>query len=390
MVALTIALASGCTNEIWLSESPDASIDPPADASHPQDAPAVDAPDGTADAGPPGARACEDAPVTIGLASPVATLEQPTLAIGGRLESLRYGLLLPPAASPTATEDTRLIVADRHGTVLHERAFDLDDASGATASSATIHSLPPGVSDEGFLLLAPREIRLLDADGEGASIALAVAPSPTWQRTAGWIDDDRFVFVSATPDLRLAIFDRTTREVRTTSISAADAACVHVDPGGVTISSVGPLSETVVYDPDLSGAETLRTSWDDGALLGARLIAVGGAGTERTWLVRDANEFRTAVTSYRISALDPPSARGSQMLVGPVSASREGARVVITSSDPALTIYSLETHTFAVGPPTEGDPSIAEDERDGSSLSILTLRPASDGRVSLDLTCGVE
>lgn len=390
LLAMTLALATACTNDIWLSDSFDAGLEPPIDASPGQDARVIDAPEIDVDAGEDGPRACEVAPVTIALASNAPPLERPTLAVSGQADTLRYGVLLPPAASPTATEETRLVITDRHGTVLHERAFDLDDASGAPTSSATIHSLPLGASEEGFLLLAPRQVWLLDGDGEGAPTALVAAPSPTWQRAAAWIDDERFVFVSDTPDLRLAVFDRSTREVRTTSISAADAACVHVDADGVTISSVGPLTETVVYDPDLSGAETLRTTWDDGGLLAERLIAVGATGAERTWLVRDSSEFRTAVTSYRISALDPPSARGSLVLVGPLAASREGARVVIASSDPALTIYSLETHTFAMGPPTAGDPIIVEAERDGSSISILALRPATDGRVSLELTCGVD
>ncbi|MDQ3031365.1 MAG: hypothetical protein M3Y87_03040 [Myxococcota bacterium] len=396
-LAITLSLGTGCTNEIWLSDALDASTaDASPDAPRELDGGQADASDAVVDSGhEPLPRACETGPVTILQTSVNPPLEQPTLAVSGRLESLRYGLLVPPSASTTATEETRLIVSDRGGTALHERAMRLGDAAGSPASTATLHSLSPEASEDGFLLLAPRGIWLLDADGAGEQTAAfpAAGPSPAWQRVAGWLDADRFAFVSETADLRLAVFDRRTGAVETTSISAADAASVHVEPGGITISSVGPLSETVVYDPDLSGAETLRTDWDDGALLAARLIGVGASGGERIWLVRDANEFRTFVTSYRVSPDGPPVAGAALMLVGPLTATREDGQIAIESSATpgrALTVYSLESDTFSTLSTVFGGSVVVEHEREGALLSFLSLEPAGKDRLSLELTCGVR
>ncbi len=194
--------------------------------------------------------------------------------------------------------------------------------------------------------------------------------------------------MSDTPDLRLAVFDRTTGDVTVTTISAAGAAVVHLESGGVTISSAGPASETVVYDRDLSGAEVLRTTWDDGTLLAARLLGVGFLAGERTWVVHDPSEFRTNVASYRISPIDPPVPGEGTALLGPLSATREGPFLAITSENPWVTLYAFETDGFrTVAMDFAGTP-IVEEERDGANVSILFLEPAEAGTETLELACG--
>lgn len=386
-------LLSGCQPEIWLSEG-DGRVDLDAgrDAAIvvPRDANDVDAADAEMDAAPPIGRDCELGRVTVARVSTTSPLEAPTFAASGRLGTLRYGVLVPPAASLTTTDATTLLVLDDEGASLNERTFRLDDALGAPTSTATLHSLSSLTSDEGFLLLTPREIRMLDASGMGDSAAatLATPPSSLWQRAAAWIDADRFVFVEDTPDLFLAVLDRTTGEVTTTSVSAANAAGIHIDAGGVTITSAGPSSDIVVYDPDLSGTETLRTTWTDGTLLGARFLGAGLVGGERTWLVRDASEFRTNVTSYRISPPDEPVAGASTALLGPLVGSREGAFIALTSANPTLAIYGLETHSFSMLATGFAAPPLVEEERDATNVSLLFFEPAETGTASIELACG--
>jgi hypothetical protein len=394
LAPLVIALSLACQPEIWLSEG-DGRID--LDAGH--DAHVVVPPDANdasevdariePDAAPP-RRDCELASVMVAPVSDTVSLEAPTLATSGRTTTLRYGVLLPPSSSLTATDETRLVVLDDEGTLLHERTLRLDDASGAVTSTATVHSLSSLADDEGFLLLTAREVRVLDSSGEDASpaVALATAPSAAWQRAAGWIDADRFVFVSDTPDLLLAVFDRTTGEVASTPISALNAAGVHLDGGGVTITSAGPSSDIVVYDPDLSGTETFRTAWDDGTLLGSRFLGAGFVGGERTWVVRDASEFRTNITSYRISPPDAPVAGASTTLLGPLVATREGPFLAIRSANPTLALYAFETHAFSMLAMGFAGAPVVEDERDGANVAILFFEPADAGASSLTLACG--
>ncbi len=393
---LTLALSLGCQPEIWLSEGDgrvdldagrDAAIVVPPDANA-VDASEVDASDAGVDAAV--GRDCEVAPVTVVRVATTGPLEAPTFATSGRLTTLRYGVLVPPAASLTTTDATTLVVSDDEGTLLHERTLRLDDALGAPTSTATLHSLSSLASDEGFLVLTPREIRLLDADGLGDAVAatLTTPPSSVWQRRAAWIDAERFVFVSDTPDLLLAVFDRTTSEVTTTTISATNAAGVHVDGGGVTITSTGASSDIVVYDPDLSGAETLRTTWADGTELDARFLGAGFVDGERTWVIRDAAEFRTNITAYRISPPDAPVGGASTTLLGPLVGSREGAFIAITSENPTLAIYGLRAHAFSMLATGFAEPPLVEEERDGENVSILFFEPAETGTASLTLVCG--
>lgn len=400
------ALVGGCQNEIWLS-APDGGSDldaasPPNDAfvvdartidaraidAHTVDAVAIDAPIAE-DSGVPH-RACELVPVTVTTAGITASDEAPTFATSGRHDTLRYGVLVPPAASVAPTEDTHLSILDGEGALREERTFHLVDASGSVTSRATLHSLAEDAPDQGFLLLTPTALQLLDASGDAPSslVPLAVPPSPVWQRAAGWIDADRFAFVSDTPDLRIAVFDRTSGVVSATSISVASAAAVVLAPGGVTVSLAAPESTVVVYDPDLSGTETLRAPWVDESALGDRLLGAGLVGGERTWLVHNPCEFRTYVTSYRIAA-DGMATDGPRMqLLCPLVATREGPFVAIASENQRLALYDFATHAFATVTGTFAEPPTVESERDGASVAVLARVPAAEGAVSLVLWCG--
>jgi hypothetical protein len=402
VIAAVLALLPACRNEIWLSDRDgNIELDAGGDAHvvRPPDASLVDAGevdggemDGgeiDVDSGTVG-RGCELTPVPIVVVGDTGPLEAPTLAVSGRLATLRYGLLVPPAASLVATDETQLVVLDDEGVVLLDRGIRLEDGSGAVTSTATLHSLSPLVDEEGFLLLTPRGIWMLDADGAGASetATLTTPPSSLWQRSAGWIDADRFAFVSDTADLRVAVFDRRTGDVTTTSISALGAGGAHLEPGGATLSSAGPTNEIVVYDPDLSGLETLRTTWEDGSPLGTRLLGVGLFGGERTWLVRTADEFRTNVVSYRVTPGEPPAAGASTPVLGPLTATREGPFLAIMTETPSLVLYAFDAHSFSTVAMSFGGDAIVEHERDGASVSILFLEPVEPGRASLELACG--
>lgn len=394
---LAVALAIGCDYSVWLSgdasaeldatipdaTSLDASVDAEGVDAEPLDAQPPDV--GPFDAGPP--RVCETSPSIVGAVRATPALERPTFAISGRRASLRYGVLVPPSASPTPTSDTTLILVDRDGAAVGERALRIEGSGGAPASTATLHALSHDSSAEGFLVLGPRGLWVLDADGAGDPIALATPPRPEWQRAAGWVDADRFVFVTDTADLRLAVFDRTTNAVTTTSISVAGAAVVHVEPGGVTVS-MAATSETVVYDPDLSGAESLRTTWNDGELLGRRLVAAGIVAGQRIWIVYGTNEFRTDVASHRVSAAGDAVRLTGITLVSPVTASLEGPVIALEGFGPSLAIYSLASDRFTeLTPRAEG--ALVESERDGERVSVLTLLPDATGGLSLELACGV-
>ncbi len=81
------------------------------------------------------------------------------------------------------------------------------------------------------------------------------------------------------------------------------------------------------------------------------------------------------------------------MLIGPLTATREGEQIIIESfASPgrALTVYSLESDTFSTMTTVFGGSVIVEHERDGALLSILSFEPAGEGRLSLELTCGVR
>lgn len=392
-----VALAIGCDYSVWLSDDPDAGIEldaaMPIDATidaRPPDAPLRDAGPFDApeiDAGP---RTCETSPSIVGVVRAAAPLERPTFAVSGRAASLRYGVLVPPAASATATSDTTLLLVDRQGAAVGERRLRVEGAGGAPVSTATVHALSHESTAEGFLVLGPRALWVLDADGAGDAIVLSTPPRPEWQRAAGWVDPDRFVFVTDTADLRLAVFDRTTGSVTATTISVAGAAIVHVEPGGVTVSRAGLTSDTVVYDPDLSGAEVLRTGWDDGDPLADRLVAAGVAAGQRIWIVRGTNEFRTDVASHTVSATGevvrvPPG----ETFVSPVTASLEGPVIALEGSGPELWIYSLATGTFTMLSPRAAG-ALVESERSGDRVSVLSLLPDATGGLSLELACGVR
>lgn len=287
-------------------------------------------------------------------------------------------------------ELTSLIVADREGAVLHSRPLAIEDASGAPVSSATLHGLSFSSPDEGFLILAPTAIWPLDAAGAGDPIAIDPGPSADWQRSAGWIDDDRFLFVTNTPDLRLAVFARSTRAVTLTPISTRGAARVLVSPGELTISSAGPGTEVVVYDSTLSGAVILRSEWHDGTPVQARLLVATSGPGERTWMIRDSAEFRAALQAYRVPLGGDPIAVGASppSLLSPVIASLEGDMIAIYSSRPTLTLFALDTALYTELPPPPGM-VLVEPERDGGQVALLTLRPSATGALSIELTCGV-
>lgn len=388
------ALAGGCQNEVWLS-APDAHRD--LDAGRDAGAPTLDANDagaGEIDAAAEDAalprRACELTPVTVATTLGTAASEAPTLATSGRLATLRYGVLVPPAASVTPTDQTRLYVLDAEGALRAERTFRVDDATGSASSLVTLHSLFAGTGDEGFLLLGPSAIQRLDADGAalGSPVSLALAPSARWQRAAGWIDADRFAFVSDTPELRIVVFDRASGSVTPTSISAASAAVVHIDDGGVTIAGIAPSNDIVVYDPDLSGTETLRVAWNDGTPIGDRLLGVGLVGAERTWLVHSPCEFRSIVTSFRVAPDGTSSAGAMTQLLCPLVATREGPFVAIASENRLLALYDLEARSFSMLAMTFDEPPILEHERDGAHVAVLARVPTAAGAVALDLSCG--
>ncbi|MBX3269296.1 MAG: hypothetical protein KF729_03490 [Sandaracinaceae bacterium] len=392
--ALATFALLGCDYAVWLSEDLDAGEradaaalrDAANDAAPDADRLDADGPD--ADGPDAGAqRACERGPVPLGTARATDPLSQPTFAVSGHLGSPRYGVLVPPAASRIATEDTRLIIADADGATLRERALRVTDGAGAPASTATLHALP--ADGEGFLILGPTAIWLLSADGEGEPLALAVPPRAEWQRSAGWLDDDRFAFVSDAPALPLAVLERAARAVSATTVSAVDAACVHIERGGVTISRAGPTTEVVVYEPALDGAEALRSAWDDGTPLAGRLLAAATHGSERVWIVRDANEFRTAVTAVRVPAGSEPVPGSSITLLSPITASLEGTVFAIQGSGPALWTYSLELATFSPLPAPPGD-ALVEPERDGERLAVLGLRPDGASDLALELSCGLR
>jgi hypothetical protein len=193
--------------------------------------------------------------------------------------------------------------------------------------------------------------------------------------------------VSDTADLRIAVFDLRTRAVTTTVISAAGAIVVHLEPGGATISGGVSTNEIVVYDPDLSGTETLRHTWSDSSPLGTRLLGAGLFGGERTWVVHSPAEFRADITGYDIAPGAAPVARVAMTRLGPFTASHEGPFLAITTDNPSVVLYAFEAHMFSVAAMDfEGTP-IVEHERDGASVAILFVEPAAMGG-SLDLVCG--
>ncbi|MFO0684970.1 MAG: hypothetical protein U0234_23130 [Sandaracinus sp.] len=402
MAAVGAALASGCRNEIWLSE-PDgrAELDAGADAgrdaslgprdANDVDAVAIDAPTIAEDAALP-ARACERAPVPVVSTLATGPLEAPSLATSGRDATLRFGVLVPPAASATPTSDTRLLVLDDEGTVLADRAFRVDDASGSASSGATLHSLPEGSGGEGFLLLAPTSITWLDGDGvaDPSPVMLATAPSPTWQRAAGWLDADRFAFVSDTPDLRVAVVDRTSGMVTATPIAVAGAAAVHIEPGGITVALDAPSSDVIVYDPDLSGAEALRVTWADGSALGSRLLGAGLAGTERTWLIHDTCEFRTIIRSFLVAPSGASTPGSTLQLRCPLVATREGPFLAIASENQFLAVYDFGARTFSTLARTFEEPPLVESERDGAHVAVLFRETTAASATALDLACGLR
>jgi hypothetical protein len=387
LASIALALAVGCDFSVWLSDDLDASVAPdapPHDA--PPDAP-VDAPE--IDAGP--RRACEVEPSVLGSVLPTGPDEQPTFAVSAAPGPLRYGVLVPPVASATVTTDTALIIADGEGNPVRTHALAIDAVGGGPTSTATLHSLSPESTTPGFLVLGPTAIWLLDEMGIGGPVAIPTPPSPPWQRSAGWIDADRFAFVTSTADLRVAVFDRTTMATTETPISAAGAARVLVEPGGVTISRAAVM-EVVVYSPALDGTEILRTSWTDepGNVLGERLLAAAVDAGERRWLVRGAARFDNNVTEYTVPAAgDPVQGSARVVLVTPITASLEGPVVALQGSPSTLTIYSLASRTFTSLPPPDGV-ALVESEREGEQVAVLTLRLDGSGDLSLELECAVR
>ena len=146
VIALAITIAPSCDYAVWLSDDPDGgAVDdasPPNDASsdapNVQDAHEPDARD--IDAG--GVADCELTPEPVATVRPNDALERPTFAVSGRLDTLRYGVLVPPSASAIATDDTRLVLVDHRGAFVGERTLAIVDGSGAPSSTATLHALP--------------------------------------------------------------------------------------------------------------------------------------------------------------------------------------------------------------------------------------------------------
>jgi hypothetical protein len=105
-------------------------------------------------------------------------------------------------------------------------------------------------------------------------------------------------------------------------------------------------------------------------------------------VVNDPSEFRTNITSYRISLGDPPAARATTPLLGPLASSREGPFLAVTSNNPALVLYAFETETFSMLASGFAGSVLVEHERDGANVAVLFVDPAGASETSLSLACG--
>jgi hypothetical protein len=404
LALVSLVSMGGCRTVVWLGEDRDEGValdaasseagrpdaPPLRDAGRDADSWELDSAVDAADVGPDAfvvpTCATHETEIT-GARVGVAT-EAASLASSGTGARLRFGILLPAAARLTGDE-TQLVLLDRDGARVGERLIAVLDAGGAPSSAATLHSLSPHTVDEGFLLLTETSIALLDHDGAtvGLETPLAAPPSRARQREAGWIDDDRFVFIDASG--RITVFDRVSRSVDVAPIDVSGRARVLVDPGGVTVTSEGMPNELVVYAADLTGAEALRTSWsDEGSMpIGYRLLGTNFSPTQRTWLIRATGEFRATLKSYAVPSMGEPVLGPSWLGVGPFpTIALEGQLVAIVDSGSRLTLFSFSTGSFDETGIVVGAAAAFEPERDGRHSAAVWVGPGSAG-TSLLLRC---
>lgn len=293
--------------------------------------------------------------------------EAATSAATGEGAERRFAVLVPPAVRGDGAGTSRLLVLDGEGTVLSSREISIVDGGGAPSSRASLHALPTGA---GFLLLGPLFVALLTADGEEAAAPALLDDPPLEgvQRGAGWVDDDRFVFVSSAPRAPLVVFDRTTNAISTSPIETEGAAVVLVHRGGVTVGTdeaVGGVAETVEYAATLTGDVTFRSAWPE-APLGARLHGVNTSMGVRLWLVADGAEFRNSVALYQVPDAAPPILLATTLLVAPLSAVPGPELVTLRASSEPLVALDFARRTFTVLSPP-GPSSLGLVERDGDA-----------------------
>lgn len=369
--SLFLALLSlaGCRYEVRLDGQSDAGLrDTRLAADAPRDRDAREAldvrPDGSEDAPIP--PTCETG-LRLLDARASSEAEAATSAATGEGAGRRFAVLVPPAVRGDGAGTSRLLVLDGEGTVLSSREISIVDAAGAPSSSATLHALPTGT---GFLLLGPLSIMLLTADGEEAAAPALLddPPLPGWQRGAGWVDDDRFVFVSSALRAPLVAFNRITNAISRGSIETEGAAVVLVHRGGVTVGTdeaAGGVAETVEYAATLAGEVTFRSAWPE-APLGARLLGVNTSMGVRSWLVADGAEFRNSVALYEVPDVGAPILRATTLLVAPLSSVPNAELVSLRASSEPLVALDFARRTFTVLSPP-GPSSLGLVERDGDA-----------------------
>lgn len=363
-----LAMISGCRYDVQLQPSTDAAVDAltrDAGTDGAADAP----PDSPPDAPP---QTCASG-LALMSARPTAFDRGATFARGASLGARRYGILVSPAVRDDGASTTRLLVVDGTGALLSSRELALLDGGGDPSETATLHSLPSG---EGFLVIGERAIVILDVEGGTSSeVPLTVAPLASAQRRAGFIDEDRFVFVSSAPGLPLAVFDRTTGEVTTTAIETEGAAVVLIHRGGVTIGIDAP-TETVEYAPSLNGDVTYRSAWPP-APLARRLLGAYTAGGRRIWATADGEEFRNTVSLDEMPESAAPVSLTSATLVAPLEVNQEDDLLTVAESTGDLAVVDYAAVAIErLGPFTGG--SIERDEAGYVVLSVedgaLTFR----------------
>jgi hypothetical protein len=356
-----LSVIPGCRYDVQLQPGTDAAVDAFRSPDAGSDGAADDTPEDAPDAPP---QTCA-AGVALMSTRPTGADRGATIARSASPEGQRYGILVSPAVRDDSASTTRLLVIDGTGAILSIRELALLDGAGDPSETATLHSLPSGV---GFLVLGERAIVLLDLEGATSSeVPLTVAPLASAQRRAGFVDDDRFVFVSSEVGGPLVVFDRTTGELTTTAIDTEGTAVVLVHRGGVTIGTDAP-TETVEYAPSLNGDVTYRSDWPP-APLSRRLLGAYTAGGRRLWATADGEEFRNTVSLYEMPESAAPVSLMSATLVAPLEVTQEDELLTVAESTGDLAVVDYAGVAIErLGPFTAG--SI---ERGETGYVVLTV-----------------